>query len=125
MTTYSDLNTGYTPKNVKTTSTLDDLQVVKANLLRLFSTPIGSVPFNREYGSHLYEMLFDNDVNIHDIRVLLAQDIQKFEPRAQVSPMDIHLDKIDEHTYEVSCVFVVPSLNNQSSIVATSISDQN
>ena len=124
MTVYLDLNTKYTPKNFKTSPTIDNMEDIKASLLRLFMTPVGSVPFNRNYGSHLYELLFENNISLYDVRMFLYNDIQAFEPRVQLSPMDIYIEQTDEHTYTVTCQFVVPALNDASS-VSTSISDQN
>lgn len=124
MTVYLDLNTEYTPKNFKTSPTIDNMEDIKASLLRLFMTPVGSVPFNRNYGSHLYELLFENNISLYDVRMFLYNDIQTFEPRIQLSPMDIYIEQTDEHTYAITCQFVVPALNDASS-VSTSISDQN
>lgn len=121
---YSDLNTKYTPKNVRTSPTTTNMESIKNSLLRLFTTPVGSVPFNRSYGSHLYELLFENNIDLYDVTMFLYNDIQTFEPRVQLSPMDITIERTDEHTYTVSCQFVVPALN-QASEVITAISDQN
>lgn len=123
MTTYSDLNTSYSPDNIRTSPTSNNMEAIKRSLLRLFSTPIGSVPFNRGYGSHLYEMLFENDLDLHDVRMFLYMDIQTWEPRVSLSPLDITLTRKDEHTYEVNCIFTVPSLNNQTSAISTSVSE--
>ena len=125
MTTYLDLNVKYSPKNIKTAPVMSNVEAIKENLLRLLTTPIGSVPFNREYGSHLFELVFDNNINLHDIRILLTRDIRAQEPRVNISPMDISLTRIDEHTCQVSCIFTIPSLGDIAGEVTTSISDQN
>lgn len=123
MATYTDLNASYTPRNTKTSPTAKNMEDIKRSLLRLFTTPKGSVPFNRNYGSGLYEMLFENELNLHDVRMFLYLDIQNYEPRVSLSPMDISIERLDNHTYQVECNFTVPSLGGASGNVSTSINE--
>lgn len=124
MTSYIDINPFYSNKNIKSKPVNYNMEDIKTSLLRLFSTRIGSVPFNRNYGSHLYNMLFENTLDVHDVRMFLYMDIQEFEPRIQLSPMDIDIQRVDEHTYQVSCSFIVPDLNNEVGSVEQTVTDQ-
>lgn len=120
MTTYSDLNTKFNTSNAELNSVVYDLGAIKQNIERLLTTPKGSVPFNREYGTNLYSLLFENNVDPADIVAFLYADIDECEPRVELSPADIEIYKTDRNTYEVNVTFRVPSLNNvTSSVIAT------
>lgn len=122
MTTYSDLNTKFNTSNAELNSVIYDLNAIKQNLERLLMTPKGTVPFNREYGTNLYSLLFENNVDPADIVAFLYADIDENEPRVSLSPADIYIYKTDRNSYEVNVTFTVPSLNNVSSSVITTIS---
>ena len=68
-------------------------------------TPKGSVPFNREYGTTLYSLLFENNVDPADIVAFIYADIEDNEPRVELSPADIYIYKTDRNTYEVNVTF--------------------
>lgn len=122
MTTYSDLNTKFNTSNAELNTIVYDLNAIKQNVERLLMTPKGSVPFNREYGSNLYSLLFENNVDPADIIAFLYADIEENEPRVELSPADINIYKTDRNSYEVNVTFSVPSLNNITSSVITTIS---
>lgn len=112
MPKYQDLNTSYRKSNTDGTIELVDLQAIKKNLERLFTTGKGEVPFNRDYGTSLKNLLFENNLDPADIRMFLYMDITTFEPRVSLNPADIEIVQVDYNTYAVSCNFTVPSLNN-------------
>lgn len=124
MTKYNDLNTNYNPRNITTSPTASGMESIKRSLLRLLSTPAGSVPFDRDYGTHIREMLFENGLDTHDVRMFLYMDISKYEPRIKMSPMDIGIKEIDEHTYAITCGFTVPSLNNATGTVSSTVKEE-
>jgi len=124
MTTYSDLNTKFNTSNAELNSIVYDLSAIRQNIERLLTTPKGSVPFNRNYGTNLHSLLFENNVDPADIVVFLYADIDENEPRVQLSPADINIYKTDRNSYEVNVTFLVPSLNNVSSSVVTTISEK-
>lgn len=122
MAIYSDLNTKFNTSNKEVNSVNYDLDAIKQNVERLLTTPKGSVPFNREYGTNLYSLLFENNVDAADITAFLYADIEECEPRIQLNPADIHVYKTDPNTYEVNVTFTVPSLNDIASNVITHVS---
>ena len=122
MTTYSDLNTKFNTSNAELDSVVYDIKAIKQNIERLLTTPKGSVPFNRNYGTNLYSLLFENNVDPADIVAFIYADIEDNEPRVQLSPADIEIYKTDRNSYEVNVTFRVPSLNNITSSVITTIS---
>jgi len=122
MTTYSDLNTKFNTSNAELNSIVYDLNAIKQNIERLLTTPKGTVPFNRDYGTNLYSLLFENNVEPADIVAFLYVDIEQNEPRVSLSPADIHVYRVDMNSYEVNVVFSVPSLNNITSSISTRVS---
>lgn len=122
MTTYSDLNTKFNTSNAELNSIVYDLNAIKQNIERLLTTPKGTVPFNRDYGTNLYSLLFENNVEPADIVAFLYVDIEQNEPRVSLSPADIHVYRIDMNSYEVNVVFSIPSLNNITSSISTRVS---
>jgi len=118
---YEDLNTSYLDSSNETDPTVENLTAVKKGLERLLNTPKGHNPFNREYGSSLYSLLFENSVSTSDIQMFLYMDITTWEPRLEITPNDINIAQIDEHTYQVTCMF---SLNGYNSGVSTLISKE-
>lgn len=121
---YSDINSGYKRNTLDFQVT--DMKDIILSLDRLFHTKPGDNPFNRDYGSSLHSLLFESsgNINLVDIKVLLTRDIERWEPRVQLSPLDISIDKLDDHTFNISCVFTVPTLNNTLGSLNTEISNK-
>lgn len=121
---YLDLNTAFNINNSENKSTVSDLESIKKGLLRFLQTPKGSDPFNRNYGSSLYSLLFENEVALPDVQMLLYMDITQFEPRINISPTGIELKKLDNNVFQVTCNFIVPLLNNQPGNITTDLSKE-
>ena len=66
MKTYVDINKNFTDRNNTDKATVADLEDIKQSLLRLFSTPKGSVPFNRNYGTTLRSDSFPSNYAAHN-----------------------------------------------------------
>ena len=118
---YEDLNTSYLDSEMETDPTVANLTSIKKGLERLLNTPKGHDPFNREYGSTLYSLLFENNVSLSDIQMFLYMDITNWEPRLQVNPTDINIIKEDNHTFRVTCTFQV---NGRTAGISTLISKE-
>lgn len=102
---YDDLNTKFrdTPHEVDVITS--EIASVRRGLERLLNTPKGHDPFNREYGSSLYNLLFENNVDIFTIQTFLYMDITNWEPRIDIGLSDIIVEKINNTTYQVTCNF--------------------
>ena len=92
---YQDIN--YNFKNDSNTLVLTDEQVINQALNTLFTTPKGSRLFNREYGSGLENIIFENMTPALEdvIRMTVYNDIKKFEPRVvlkSINDVDIMFD---------------------------------
>jgi len=59
---------------------------VKKSLINLIKTPVGTRPFAPEYGSRVYDYLFEPADTQTELRLNddLAQCIERFEPRAKI-----------------------------------------
>ena len=102
---------------------VEDTKDIAKSLDRLFNTRIGSVPFNRSYGSSLWNLLFENGLETYQIATLIYQEIQTLEPRVKLTPANVSLEKIDEHTYQIEVLFTVPSLNNLTGQITSTITE--
>ena len=124
MAVYVDLNTKFLPLSNISKAVLKDLENVRDSLERLLSTPKGSVPFNREYGTSLASLLFENTVDYHTVRTFLIMDINKWEPRISINLSDILFDRLDQHTIVVECNFIVPSISGVRGSTSMTLSDE-
>lgn len=122
MAKYPDLNVYFKKVSVNPAN-ITGVETVRQALERLLSTGKGEVPFNRDYGSSLKQLLFESNYSEDDIAVFLYQDICEFEPRVELNPNDISIIQEDMHTYSVSCSFLVPDLNETVASISTLITD--
>ena len=120
---YEDLNTQFTGDlttgNIEAYPVLNGIYSVKQGLQRLLSTPKGSNPFNRNYGSSVYDLLFENMASISTVQMLLYMDITNWEPRISINPGDINIRTIDANTYEISCDFIMKQYDIPATIKTT------
>lgn len=124
MARYTDLNTFFTTSDERTTPSLENMEDIKQGLERLFTVGKGEVPFNRNYGTSLKSLLFENNVDPEDIKMFLYMDITDFEPRVELSPTDIQINRTDNNSFEVICKFRVPGLNNKVSTATAVITNE-
>lgn len=96
-----DLNSSFTVDSNDVI--LEKYKDIVQALDRLFSTPIGSVPFNRNYGTHLYDLLFEttDSVNQTDVGLLIYRDVTALEPRIYINPYGVQISKVDEHSFNI------------------------
>ena len=120
---YIDLNVSFAIGSNEPVYVEDTKDIIKS-LERLFHTRYGSVPFNRTYGSSLWNLLFENkNLEQYQIIMLLYQEIQSYEPRIKIRPADISIIEKNEHSYDIDVTFMVPSLNNLTGKIAATITE--
>jgi phage baseplate assembly protein W len=92
--------------------TLKNEAAVKRALLNLIKTPVGSRPFRPDYGSKIYNYLFEPaDVSTElEINEELAREIQKYEPRVQLISIETNIE--EQHGIKIKIVYYV--INNPS-----------
>ena len=123
MARFTDINTSFRQSNADNNIIITDMQSIAKGLERFFTTGKGEVPFNRNYGSSLKRLLFENNLSPSDVRMFLYMDITNFEPRINISPAGINVRRVDLNAYEVTCNFTVPALNNQSGQAQATVSE--
>ena len=97
----SDLNVDFTQDNDGVI--LYDNKDIIQSLDRLFNTKKGSVPFNRNYGTSLHTLLFENEneINQVDIGLLLYRDLTIQEPRVYINPYGVGLQRLDNYSFKI------------------------
>ena len=123
MSTYTDLNANYRMDIVNTNCLSYDVENIRNSLQRLLSTGKGEVPFNREYGTSLKSLLFENNLVPSDIAAYLYMDITNWEPRVTLNPADIDIVKIDRNTYKIVCTFTIVGINGNPQTITQIISN--
>lgn len=120
---YEDLNTKFIANTTNNPDeiypTLNGLKSIKQGLERLLTTPKGHDPFNREYGSSLYNLLFENISSLSAVQMFLYMDITKWEPRVNISPGEIEITQLNNNSYYVSCNFTVNGYEISGNISTT------
>lgn len=111
-----DLNAKFYDNNISTNEgpILYDSKDIVQSLDRLFLTKKGSVPFNRNFGTSLYNMLFENENNFTqtDIGLILYRDLTDQEPRVYINPYGVTLTKLDNYTYQINLTVYINGTNS-------------
>ena len=95
---------------------------VKKALINLIRTPVGTRPFAPEYGTRIYDYLFEpadqqTELQLNDD---LAQAIERFEPRARLAAIETN---IQENGIEVKVEYYVvnvPQLQQLETVITRS-----
>lgn len=79
---------------------------VKKALINLIRTPVGTRPFNPDYGTRVYDYLFEPGDTQTELRLNdeLASAIERFEPRAKVVAIET---TINENGVEIKIEYYV------------------
>jgi phage baseplate assembly protein W len=114
-----DLKVNYTKnlqllkrREVKDIQISEDLGAVKNSLFNLFTTIPGQKILNPIYGLNLTQYLFVpvSQAQARIIGETILKGIQKYEPRVQLSKLNIEVDP-DNNQYNVFMLINVPTLN--------------
>jgi phage baseplate assembly protein W len=87
-----------------------DVAAINNSLFNLLNCPVGSRPFQRDYGSDLMQALFEptdrQTVDYIDIR--LFQSIKQWEPRVQLDRQSSYIRATDDGAgYDVSISYTI------------------
>ena len=79
---------------------------VKKALINLIRTPVGTRPFNPDYGTRVYDYLFEPGDTQTELRLNdeIASAIERFEPRAKVVAIET---TINENGVEIKIEYYV------------------
>lgn len=92
---------------------------VKKALINLIKTPVGTRPFAPEYGTRVYDYLFEPADTQTELRLNddIAQAIERFEPRARLVAIET---SIQENGIEVKVEYYVvnvPTLQQLETVI--------
>ena len=92
---------------------------VKKALINLIRTPVGTRPFNPDYGTRVYDYLFEPADTQTELRLNddLAQAIERFEPRAKLVAIETTMQ---ENGIEVKIEYYVvnvPDLQQLQTVI--------
>ena len=124
MATWIDVNSNYGQVTQKELA--EDVVAVKNSIENILSTPIGSRPFQRAYGSKLYFFVHEpmDKITEEDIRVSIIQAIEKWEPRVTIDMKKTAVNRLpDGSGYSVDVFFslIVPKAQSSVRFVAKRI----
>jgi phage baseplate assembly protein W len=89
-----------------------DINAIKNSIYNIFTTMPGQKILNPTFGLNLFYFIF-NGISQSNARILgdtILKGIAKYEPRVNVSNIDITLD-IENQQYNIDMVLSVPTLN--------------
>ena len=115
---YADLNSQFGLAN-SVYPVVVDAAAIKQGLIRLLHTPKGHNPFDRNYGSTIYSLLFENRAILMDAARFLYMDITDYEPSISIAPNGVRITRINNNAYEINCYYTIPALNNIPSSLET------
>jgi phage baseplate assembly protein W len=74
-------------------------EVIWAAIVNVLLTPIGTRVRNPEFGSRLYELVFElnDDLLVSLARVYIVEALRKWEPRIEITEAEVYRDSVDEH----------------------------
>ena len=95
---------------------------VKKALINLIRTPVGTRPFAPEYGTRIYDYLFEpadqqTELQLNDD---LAQAIERFEPRARLAAIETNIQGNGIEVKVEYYVVNVPQLQQLETVITRS-----
>lgn len=99
-------------REIKDIQISEDLGAIKNSLFNLFTTIPGQKILNPIYGLNLTQYLFVpvSQTQARIIGETILKGVQKYEPRVQLSKLNIEVDP-DNNQYNVFMLINVPTLN--------------
>ncbi len=116
---YSDLNLNFIPNPITGDVTpVLDVRAVKAALMNLLRTPVGTRPFYPEYGTNIERYLFDpaDALSESEVNEEVAETIRKFEPRVQLVAIE---SSIEDYGIDIKIEFFVKNIPGQQVLETT------
>lgn len=92
---YADLPLSFTPNPITgDIAPVSDDRAVKQGIINLLLTPVGSRPFNTDFGTDLNRYLFEaaDSITESELNEEIADSIKRFEPRAQLVAIESSIE---------------------------------
>jgi phage baseplate assembly protein W len=116
---FKDLPLDFTPHPVSgDVRPIVNETAVKRAISNLVLTKRGSKPFRPDYGTRIYDFLFDSqDVFVeNEIKVHLKEVIEKFEPRVSITNIDV---KFEDFGIKIQIDLIILNVNQLVQIPLT------
>jgi phage baseplate assembly protein W len=96
-----------------------DARLLRESIVRLLGTPIGTIFFNRGYGSRLGELIFEpsDDVLFSLLDYHIKDAVGAWEKRVANLSINIEINDSDESRIDVSLRYTILSSNEVDSFV--------
>lgn len=118
---YSDISLNFTPNPITgDVSPVSNERAVKNALINLLRTPIGTKPFNPDYGTNIDKYLFEpaDALSESELNEEIASTIQKFEPRVKLTAIET---SIEQNGIDIRIEYYVVNVPGQQ-VLETTIS---
>jgi len=91
---------------------------IRRSLLNLLLTKKGSRPFYPEYGSTIFNFLFEPNsaFTVHNIKESISSTIKRFEPRVTLKNVDV---KIEDHGITLNMSYTINNVGSTSTLETT------
>lgn len=115
---YKDLNLAFTPHPVTgDVSPLTDETAIRRSLLNLIKTKKGTRPFRPDFGSNVYNYLFQNGPFVEDsLNRELYETITKYEPRVNVNRIQ---SSITDDGIEINVFYTIRNVSVNTNLETT------
>lgn len=122
--TWLDFNSNY--GSVVAPELSPDLEAVKNSIQNILGTPIGSRPFQRDYGSMLHYFIHQpmDRITEEQIRVSIIQALEKWEPRITIDARRTTVSKmpnVNGYVIEVYFSVNIPKISGSVRFVTKRI----
>lgn len=89
---------------------------VEESIVYILDTPIGTVPFFREFGSRVHELLFEqnDDVLVSMLQLFITDAIESWEKRVKLANLSF---EIGEKSVNVIITYTVLNSNSTESFI--------
>lgn len=116
---YSDIPLNFTANPITGDVTaIGNERAVKNALINLLRTPVGSKPFDPEYGTNIDRYVFEpaDALTESEINEEIATTIQKFEPRVKLTAIET---SIEENGIDIRIEYYVVNVPGQQVLETT------
>jgi phage baseplate assembly protein W len=98
-----------------------DANAIAYSLQNIVLTRIGERPFDNNFGTIIYDILFENidnnDVRLTKYKIDIINSITKYEPRVMVSSVNFNQDTSDPRLVLVTIDYIVLHTNSKKTLV--------
>lgn len=120
MATWIDVNSNYLLETGRELSS--DLNAIRNSVENILSTPVGSRPMEREYGSRIHYFIHEpmDAITQENLRVSIMQSLERWEPRIRIDTRRTNvtlLPTTNGYALDLFFSIIVPSVDTSMRFV--------